>query len=388
MPRSIRRALYLLTGLLFLLGAVAAAALLYDRTHEGELLPGVVIGDIAAGGRSAKVIAGVLEDEVPTVGATKLTIAAGDHSATLSLDELGLRTNAAEAVARAEADAERLGVASRVWHRLFNKPVDETFPVQLTVERSAVRRAVAELAKEVKKEPVDAVIDTSSGMVTIQPAHEGKALDVESTVNRVFEAAARVANGETRAGAQIVAPVRTLTPKVAGFADVILVRVAENKLYHYENGNLVKDYLVATGSAKFPTPQGTYSVVLKRKNPTWVNPDPAGWGKSLPARIGPGPKNPLGTRAMNLDAPGIRIHGTSNVASLGHAASHGCIRMAMADIEELFDKVDQGTPVAIIEGPPPAALPTTPPSQPAPAPAPAAGTPFGDPNAPVDLEAG
>ena len=387
MPRSIRGALYFFVGVLFLLGAATAAALLYDRAHEGELLPGVVVGDISAGGRSAKVIASVLEDEVPAVGSTKLTIAAGDHTAALTLDELGLRTDAAEAVARAEDDAERMGVASRVWHRLLDKPVHRTYEVQLTVERSAVRRAVTELAEEVKKDPVDAVIDTSTGMVTIQPSREGKALDLETTIDRVFEAAGRVANGELRAsGPRVVAPVRTLIPKITGFDDVILVRVAENKLYHYENGNLVKDYVVATGTAKYPTPQGTYSVVLKRKNPTWVNPDPAGWGKSLPARIGPGPRNPLGTRAMNLDAPGIRIHGTSNVASLGRAASHGCIRMAMADVEELFDKVEQGTPVAIIEGPPPAALPVTPPGQTAPTPD--VNSTFGDPNAPVDLEAG
>lgn len=387
MPRSIRGALYLFTGLLFLLGAVTAAALLYDRAHEGELLPGIVVGEISAGGRSAAVIAGILADEVPAVGSTKITIAAGDHTSTVTLEELGLRTDAAEAVARAEEEADRMGVASRVWHRLLNKPVEKTYPVQLTVERSAVRRRVGELAKEVKKDPVDAVIDTSTGMVTIQPSREGKALDVESTIDRVFDTAAQVANGELRAsGPRVVATVRTLTPKVSGFDDVILVRVAENKLYHYENGNLVKDYVVATGTPKYPTPQGTYSVVLKRKNPTWVNPDPTGWGKSLPARIGPGPRNPLGTRAMNLDAPGIRIHGTSNVASLGRAASHGCIRMAMGDVEELFDKVEQGTPVAIIEGPPPAALPA--PAAGQPAPAPDVNSTFGDPNAPVDLEAG
>lgn len=382
MPRVVRGALFALTGLLLLLGGAAVAALLYDRAHEGELLPGVVVGQISAGGRSAKVVASVLADELPPLGATKLTIAAGDHSSTITLDELGLRTDAAEAVARAEADADRMGVASRVWHRLFNKPVRRTYEVQLTVERSAVRQAVTELAEEVKKEPVDAVLDTSTGLVTIQPAREGRALEVESTIDRVFETAGRVANGEIRANSRVQASVRTLAPKVTGFDDVILVRVAENKLYHYEKGNLVKDYRVATGTAKYPTPQGTYEVVLKRRNPTWVNPDPTGWGKSLPARIGPGPKNPLGTRAMNLSAPGIRIHGTSNVASLGSAASHGCIRMAMADVEELFDRVDQGTPVAIIEGPPPAALP----GQPAPV-ADVTST-FGDPNAPVDLEAG
>ena len=71
----------------------------------------------------------------------------------------------------------------------------------------------------------------------------------------------------------------------------------------------------------------------------------------MPASIPPGPSNPLGTRALNINAPGIRIHGTSNLASLGTAASHGCIRMSIADSEYLFERVDVGTPVIIIPGP-------------------------------------
>jgi L,D-transpeptidase ErfK/SrfK len=140
---------------------------------------------------------------------------------------------------------------------------------------------------------------------------------------------------------------------------------------------LAKTYAVATGTPQYPTPKGNFQIVLKRFRPTWVNPDPSGWGKSLPKSIPPGPSNPLGTRAMNLNSPGIRIHGTTNIRSLGTAASHGCIRMAMPDVEELFEKVDSGTPVIIITGPPKAA------------PAPAAPiSSIGDPNAPVDLEAG
>ena len=140
---------------------------------------------------------------------------------------------------------------------------------------------------------------------------------------------------------------------------------------------MAKTYTVATGTARYPTPKGKFSIVLKRRNPVWVNPDPTGWGASLPPRIPAGPGNPLGTRAMNLNTPGIRIHGTSNVASLGTSASHGCIRMAIPDAEELFEKVDQGTPVVIIQGPKP---PPAPPKAPL--------STFGNPNAPIDLEAG
>jgi L,D-transpeptidase ErfK/SrfK len=88
--------------------------------------------------------------------------------------------------------------------------------------------------------------------------------------------------------------------------------------------------------------------VDKQENPTWTNPAPTTWGAGLPASIPPEPGNPLGTRALYLNAPGIRIHGTYDVASVGTNASHGCIRMLMADIEALYPLVPIGTPVYVI----------------------------------------
>jgi L,D-transpeptidase ErfK/SrfK len=79
-----------------------------------------------------------------------------------------------------------------------------------------------------------------------------------------------------------------------------------------------------------------------------VNPAPTGWGAGAPAEIPPGPGNPLGTRALYLDAPGIRIHGTYDADSIGTYASHGCIRMRIADAEELYPLVPVGTPALVI----------------------------------------
>lgn len=383
MPHVVRRLLFACVGLLVVLGGVALAAAWYDGAHRDELLPGVTVGQVHGGGRPAASVVKALDARLPPIGATTLRVEAGPAATTLTLSELGLRSDAAESVARARAAADRMGVVGRVWHRLLDKPVDQRYQVRLQVSRAAVEQAVVRLAKEVHLDPVNARIDTSSGLVSILPAAPGRSLDVAATTERVHAAAVRAANGGGT-DLDLAAPVRVLEPEVKGFDDVLLVRVAENKLYHYDNGVLAKTYSVATGTARYPTPKGNFSVVLKRRNPTWVNPDPGGWGRSLPARIGPGPRNPLGTRAMNLNSPGIRIHGTTNVASLGTAASHGCIRMAMADIEELFDKVAQGAPVSIIQGPPP------PPAAPGAAAAPTATpvTAIGDPNAPVDLEAG
>ena len=389
MRRLFVRALFVVAGVLVVLGGAALAASLYDDAHRDELLPGITVGEVDAGGRPVAAVLRALDDGLPPVAATTLRVVAGPEEARVTLAELGVRSDAADVVARVRADAERMGLARRVWHRLLDKPVERTYPVQLEVDRARVSDVVTKLAKDVDLAPVDARIDTSSGMVSILPAKDGRALDRGATTLRLQRLADQLANGDAQ-DTDLDAPVKVVKPNVVGFADVLLVRVAENKLYHYENGVLSKTYTVATGTSRFPTPKGNFSIVLKRRNPTWVNPDPTGWGAKLPAKIGPGPRNPLGTRAMNLNAPGIRIHGTANVASLGTNASHGCIRMAMPDVEELFERVDQGTPVAIIQGPPPpkpdpaAAIPTTSVTPGAPT-APVTGF---DPNAPVDLEAG
>lgn len=129
----------------------------------------------------------------------------------------------------------------------------------------------------------------------------------------------------------------------------VVLKLSERRIYLYKRGQLFKTYPVAIGQeARFPTPMGHYEIISKRKNPTWYNPHMP-WSADMPEKIPPGPGNPLGTRALNLNAPGIRIHGTYSSGSIGSAASHGCIRMYIHDAEELFDLVSVGTPVDIIQ---------------------------------------
>ena len=376
--RRLRRGLLIAAACLLVFGFLAYLAVRYDRSHRDELLPGVMIGSVAAGDEDAGAIVKRFDSGLADLGREEIRIVAGPRQITLSLSEMGLRSDAREAVARAQEKADDMGLMSRLSHRLRDTPVNQRYAVRYRVDRAAVRRGLAELAAKVERAPVDAKIDTSTGFVRIVPAVDGRGLDLDKATALTFDLGEQRANGLSTE-TEVTAPLVTTKPKVTGYDDVILVRTAENKLYHYENGVLARTYAVATGTPQYPTPKGSFKVVLKRRLPTWVNPDPSGWGKSLPKSIPPGPNNPLGTRALNLNSPGIRIHGTTNIRSLGTPASHGCIRMAMPDVEALFEKVDVNTPVVIIQGPPP---PKPPPAPPAPI------TTIGDPNAPVDLEAG
>jgi lipoprotein-anchoring transpeptidase ErfK/SrfK len=118
----------------------------------------------------------------------------------------------------------------------------------------------------------------------------------------------------------------------------IVVSIPDRKLAVVESGRVVKIYETAVGADVSPSPNGGFHIINRVPNPTWYTK-----GKV----VGPGKANPLGTRWMGLSAKGYGIHGTNNPASIGHNASHGCIRMRNRDVEELFARVEVGDAVEL-----------------------------------------
>lgn len=106
--------------------------------------------------------------------------------------------------------------------------------------------------------------------------------------------------------------------------------------------------MVASGSYDHPTPTGEFVVWEKVTEPTWLPPK-SDWAKDAEP-IPPGPDNPLGTRWIGFDWGGVGIHGTNAPWTVGSAASHGCLRMVTAEVEELFELVEVGTPVVVLSG--------------------------------------
>ena len=114
----------------------------------------------------------------------------------------------------------------------------------------------------------------------------------------------------------------------------------------YDHLKLEKQYTVAIGAVGFDTPTGLYHIQNKQVDPVWNVPDSAWAGDLAGQTIPPGPDNPLKARWMGI-FDGAGIHGTSDTASLGSAASHGCVRMSVPDVIDLYDRVDVGTPIYI-----------------------------------------
>lgn len=125
----------------------------------------------------------------------------------------------------------------------------------------------------------------------------------------------------------------------------IVVNLGQRKLRLIRDGRVWKTYSIAVGQPAHPTPTGAYEINDKQKDPAWYPPD-SPWAAELDT-IPPGPGNPLGTRWIGTTAPAIGIHGTYADSSIGYAASHGCMRMHIPDVEELFEQVQLGMKVII-----------------------------------------
>jgi len=138
---------------------------------------------------------------------------------------------------------------------------------------------------------------------------------------------------------QVEQPAATLPRATAPAKREIVVSLEDRKLALVENGQTVRVYPVAVGKPSTPSPVGTFTIARRAENPAYRHN-----GKTIP----PGPGNPVGTRWMGLSIQGYGIHGTNEPNSIGKAASHGCIRMAKADLEELYPLVSVGDTVELV----------------------------------------
>jgi lipoprotein-anchoring transpeptidase ErfK/SrfK len=125
----------------------------------------------------------------------------------------------------------------------------------------------------------------------------------------------------------------------------IVVNLGQRKLRLIRNGRVWKTYRIAVGMPAYPTPTGDYEINDMQVDPYWYPPD-SPWAAEL-STIPPGPGNPLGTRWIGTTAPAIGIHGTYADSSIGTAASHGCMRMHIPEVEELYEQVAIGMTVSI-----------------------------------------
>jgi lipoprotein-anchoring transpeptidase ErfK/SrfK len=141
-------------------------------------------------------------------------------------------------------------------------------------------------------------------------------------------------------GLQAMGQAATTTQTASGQVKrTVVVSLEDRKLAVVEDGQVKRVYTVAVGKPSTPSPVGTFTIQRRVKNPVYQHD-----GKV----IQPGPGNPVGTRWMGLNIKGYGIHGTNEPRSIGKAASHGCIRMARKDLEQIYEMVAVGDTVELV----------------------------------------
>jgi lipoprotein-anchoring transpeptidase ErfK/SrfK len=146
---------------------------------------------------------------------------------------------------------------------------------------------------------------------------------------------------------------KVIKPKVTtgglskAYGTIVTIDRGNFKLRLFKRLRLVKTYPIAVGQAGLETPAGIRHVLDKQVNPTWYVPN-SPWAGSLAGQVIPpsDPRDPLKARLLDLGG-GFAIHGTAEDWSIGTRASHGCIRMHVSDVIDLYPRVPVGTPVLI-----------------------------------------
>jgi lipoprotein-anchoring transpeptidase ErfK/SrfK len=354
LPRLARPPVWLivtLTSAAVVVAATAAASYAYDRATHDRILPGVTIAGVDVSGMTRAQALRAIAPAVKTQLRRTVRISAGDRHWKLTMAELGVRSRPKHAVAAALHVSRSYSWVSRVYDRLTHRSVHESIDIPVAYPREAVRRFVTEVAEPaVRRQPRDAEFTIDGNQLVTQHSRTGTDLALGSA-SRAIVAAIQHGRSSVRLSLE------TVKPKVpdAALGKTLTVNESTNTLRLYDGFQIVRTYPVATARFGFTTPIGVWHVVNKVENPTWINPclgEPGCWAASEPAEIPPGPGNPLGTRALYLDAPGIRIHGTPEDSSIGTYASHGCIRMHIPDSEALYPLVPIGTRVVIYGAPP------------------------------------
>lgn len=145
------------------------------------------------------------------------------------------------------------------------------------------------------------------------------------------------------------------TPNWESFFDTpkngMIVASIEQRIVHFcsEDFSFQKSYLSTVPRSREFEKRGRTEIVKKRLNPIWIpTPDMRRRDPNLPAKVGPGPDNPLGTRALNLGWTYYRIHGIDRPEKVGNPVSSGCFGLYNSDIEELFEMTKVGTQVVVV----------------------------------------
>jgi lipoprotein-anchoring transpeptidase ErfK/SrfK len=330
----------------FVLG-LCAIAYAYDRSQGEKIADGVTIGGVDVGGLNAKEAERRIRRQL--LAPLKHSLKVGYDGDSWRLPGKRLKVHAdLEAAVQDALDASREGgLPGRVIRYVTGGEVDKHVSAEVTYSRPAVNKFVRRVADEVERAPQDASVDASGDGLSVASAVYGRKLR-DDLLTKQLDDAVLNANADHA----ITARTHSVKPEVLGdevaaeYPSYLTLDRSTFTLRLWKNLKLAQTYTVAVGMEGLETPEGLYAIQEKEEEPVWHVPE-SSWAGSLAGQdIPPGPENPIKARWLGI-FEGAGIHGTEETYSLGSAASHGCVRMAIPDVIELYDQVEVGTPIYI-----------------------------------------
>ena len=335
-------------ALLILLIGGAVGVYAYDSGREDLISEGVSVEGIDIGGMRAAEARAALEEQLAAPLRRPVTVRYGARRFVLSPRTARLRADVEGMVQDALRESRDGNVVSRSFRSLTGGEVTVDLPARVSFSPRAVAALVRRVKRAVDRPPRNAEVSPSAAGLSTISSRNGRTV-------RGRELGRRIAAELVRPDGRRVVKARTIVtkPKVTTrdlarrYPVYLVVNRSGFQLQLYRNLRLARTYTIAIGQVGFDTPAGLYHIQNKAVNAAWQVPNKA-WAGSLAGQLIPGgaPNNPLKARWLGI-YDGAGIHGTDQVGSLGTAASHGCIRMAIPDVIELYDQVPVQTPIYI-----------------------------------------
>jgi lipoprotein-anchoring transpeptidase ErfK/SrfK len=330
-----------------LLAIVAALGVYaWDSTRSDRIAEGVTIAGVDVGGLTGDEARAQIESNVVEPLNKPVVVKHGDDAFILNKHESDVSADTERMVDEALAASREGNFVSRTWRSLTGGEVDARIQPEIKYDKDAVDHFVAHIEGNIDQDPVDASVRPSGGVLKPVASQHGIKVDDGKLKRQVETALHDPARRTVKAEVEKVKPDVTTSEVADKYPTYIVVDRSNFTLTLYKNLKEEKQYTVAIGAQGFDTPTGLYHIQNKQVDPVWNVPD-SDWAGSLAGQtIPPGPDNPLKARWMGI-YDGAGIHGTSDTGSLGSAASHGCVRMDVPDVIDLYDRVDVGTPIYI-----------------------------------------
>jgi hypothetical protein len=349
-----RRRLLVAAGLLSAVGGIAlsaggAYAYFWDQSRTNLIAEGVRVAGVDVGGLRAPEARELLQAELGQRLSRPVRLVYDRHGFTVRPGRAGLRIDTARMV-DAAIDLSRQGdLADRVLRDVRGRRLHESIPLAAALSTTHIETLTDRVARVLDRPARNARIVPlpAATALRIVPSRLGLAVKRPLLQQRLTTASLRL--DDRRAVAIPTKPVHphwstaSLTRRYGTF---IMVSRETFSLRLFKRLKVMKTYRIAVGRAGLETPAGFYTIDDKQVNPSWHVPL-SSWAGSLAGRIiPPGPDDPIKSRWLGF-YNGAGIHGTDALWSLGTAASHGCIRMAIPDVEQLYELVPLHTPIYV-----------------------------------------